>query len=76
VTSDAPPPERLTQLAFRIPPELIARLDRAVRRMARRTPDLPITRSDVFRAALRRGLDALEHDDAAARTTARRARGR
>lgn len=48
------------QAAFRLPHELVERLDAQVARMRREAPGFRISRADVLRLALRRGLDALE----------------
>jgi len=51
-------PTKLT--AFRLPQSLIARLDRCAAKVAETTPWAKVTRADVARMALIRGLDAWE----------------
>lgn len=45
------------QTTFRLPPELLERLDRLARRLSREQPGLSFTRSDVVRMLLTRALD-------------------
>ncbi len=52
-----------TQLAFRLPNGLIARLDQHVARMDRDNPGLTFTRVDAVRSLLTRALDEIEARD-------------
>jgi hypothetical protein len=52
--------DRGEQFNVRIPHDLVQRIDRHLERMRRALPGLGLSRSDVFRTALGRGLDALE----------------
>lgn len=49
-----------TQTAFRLPDELIDRLDRHVQRLRAASPGLEVTRADVVRMLLTKGLDDVE----------------
>lgn len=53
-------PKTLT--AFRLPPELIARIDAYAERLQRETPWSMVTRADAARALLGRGLEAVEQE--------------
>jgi hypothetical protein len=46
-----------TQVAFRLPDSLIARLDRHVERMTKEHPGLDFSRADAVRSLLTRALD-------------------
>lgn len=50
------------QCAFRMPTELVERLDAHAERMRGETPGVSISRADVVRLALGRGLDQLERE--------------
>ena len=52
--------EPTTQVAFRLPDSLIARLDRHVERMSQENPGLDFTRADAVRSLLTRALDQIE----------------
>jgi hypothetical protein len=52
--------EPTTQVAFRLPDSLIARLDRHVERMSQENPGLDFTRVDAVRSLLTRALDQIE----------------
>ncbi len=52
--------EPTTQVAFRLPDSLIARLDRHVERMTKEHPGLDFTRADAVRSLLTRALDQIE----------------
>ena len=52
--------EPTTQVAFRLPDSLIARLDRHVERMSKEHPGLDFTRADAVRSLLTRALDQIE----------------
>ena len=52
--------EPTTQVAFRLPDSLIARLDRHVERMTKEHPGLDFTRADAVRSLLTRALDEIE----------------
>jgi len=52
--------EPTTQVAFRLPDNLIARLDRHVERMGKEHPGLDFTRADAVRSLLTRALDQIE----------------
>lgn len=45
---------------FRLPGPLVKRLDRHAERLRRETPGLRVTRADVVRLLLERGLEAAE----------------
>ena len=49
-----------TQVAFRLPDPLLARLDAHVKRMNAENPGLEFSRADAVRSLLTRSLDALE----------------
>jgi len=53
-----PPSGNDTQVAIRLPNEWIERADALMAPLSR--PGIQVSRSDVLRAALARGLDALE----------------
>lgn len=53
-----PPSANDTQIAIRLPNDWIDRADALVPLVSR--PGITVTRSDVLRAALAKGLDALE----------------
>lgn len=48
------------QTAFRLPPDLIRRLDRLAQRYADERPGLAVTRADVVRILLTRAVDEEE----------------
>jgi hypothetical protein len=52
--------EPTTQVAFRLPDSLIARLDQHVERMGKEHPGLDFTRADAVRSLLTRALDQIE----------------
>jgi hypothetical protein len=52
--------EPTTQVAFRLPDGLIARLDRHVERMGKEHPGLDFSRADAVRSLLTRALDQVE----------------
>jgi hypothetical protein len=62
VMGDAPKPPRppTVLVAFRVPPALAERLDRIVAELS--APWHEMKRSEVARAAMERGLDALEQE--------------
>ena len=45
-----------TQTAFRLPPDLVAKLDRIADRLSAERPGIPITRADVVRMLLTRAV--------------------
>lgn len=67
--------DRQIQVAFRLPPELIERIDAHATRMSTQHPGLTFTRADAARTLLTQALDAIETDlksrntSAATRTT-------
>ncbi|HEX7837724.1 MAG TPA: ribbon-helix-helix domain-containing protein [Kofleriaceae bacterium] len=56
--------EPTTQVAFRLPDSLIARLDRHVERMGKEHPGLDFSRADAVRSLLTRALDEIEGSSA------------
>ena len=56
----SPTPKTLT--AFRLPPELLTRVDAYAERLQRDTPWATVTRADAVRALLTRALDAVERE--------------
>ncbi len=50
--------DKMTQVAFRLPEELLARIDAEAQRLAAETPGWTPTRTDVVRILLERGLAA------------------
>jgi len=52
--------DKTIQVAFRLPPNLLDRLDRHVVRMNAENPGLEFSRADAVRSLLTRSLDALE----------------
>ncbi len=52
-----------TQVAFRLPEHLIARLDRHAERMSKEHPGLEFSRADAVRTLLTRALDEVEPSD-------------
>jgi hypothetical protein len=46
--------------AFRLPPELLARVDAYAQRLQEQTPWATVTRSDAVRALLAQALDAVD----------------
>lgn len=48
------------QVAFRLPKKLVARLDEYAAQLANEQPGLTVTRTDVVRILLTRGLDAAQ----------------
>jgi hypothetical protein len=59
--------EPTTQVAFRLPDSLIARLDRHVERMTKEHPGLDFSRADAVRSLLTRALDQIEGPSAPAK---------
>jgi hypothetical protein len=59
--------EPTTQVAFRLPDTLIARLDRHVERMTKEHPGLDFSRADAVRSLLTRALDQIEGPSAPAK---------
>jgi hypothetical protein len=57
--------EKTVQMAVRIPESWLARADRLAKRLTM-TPDIPVNRTAVIRAAMSRGLDAMEAEYTAA----------
>ena len=57
-----PPSENTFQVTFKIPETWIAQADRVAASMSH--PGVTLTRTDALRAALARGLDALEAEQA------------
>jgi hypothetical protein len=55
--------EPTTQVAFRLPDSLLARLDRHVERMTNEHPGLDFNRADAVRSLLTRALDEIEGAD-------------
>ena len=53
-------PGKQTQTAFRLPDELIERIDAHARRMAETMPGVTFTRADAVRALLTIALDQVE----------------
>lgn len=51
-----------TQVAFRLPDKLLARLDKHVQRLNRESPGLDLKRSDAVRMILTRALDGAERE--------------
>lgn len=47
------------QVAFRLPKKLVARLDEYATKLANEQPGMTVTRTDVVRVLLTRGLDAV-----------------
>jgi hypothetical protein len=56
----APAKDKTTQVAFRLPDALLARLDRHAERLSKQHPGLEFTRVDVVRTLLTRALDDIE----------------
>jgi hypothetical protein len=54
-------PKSQEQVAFRLPSELVARVDAYAEAIAATVPGVRITRADAVRALLTKALD--EHDD-------------
>jgi trans-aconitate methyltransferase len=54
------PSDQTKQVAFRLPEDLIARLDAQVERMKRRNPGITYTRADAARWLMTRMLDIVE----------------
>jgi predicted DNA-binding protein len=52
--------ERGVQLAFRVPADLVQRLDAHAERLSRDNPGLEFTRTDAVRTLLTRALDEIE----------------
>ena len=55
--------ELTTQVAFRLPADLLKRIDRHAERMRVAQPGVNVTRTDVVRMLLTRALDHLEPTD-------------
>ena len=49
--------EKTVQVAFRFSESLVRRLDAEARRMSQESPGMQVTRADVVRVLLTRGLD-------------------
>lgn len=64
------PPSDSVQITVRVPPSWLAKADEVAAGMS--SPGLTVTRTDAFRAAIARGLDALTAR--AATTTRKRTR--
>jgi hypothetical protein len=60
--------ESTTQVAFRFPDGLVARIDRHVERMKVATPGIDFSRADAVRSLLTRVLDEVEADAPAAKS--------
>jgi Arc/MetJ-type ribon-helix-helix transcriptional regulator len=60
-----------TQVAFRLPDSLIARLDRHVERMGKAHPGLDFSRADAVRSLRTRTLDEIEGASAPAKCSGR-----
>lgn len=58
------PPSDTVQIAIRVPADWLERADRLIPHVAR--PGVAATRTDVFRAAIARGLDSFEAEGRAA----------
>ena len=54
--------ETTTQVAFRLPDELLKRLDRHAERMRETQPGVNVSRTDVVRMLLTRALEQAEAD--------------
>jgi len=52
--------ERGVQLAFRVPADIVQRLDAHAARLSRDNPGLEFTRTDAVRTLLTRALDEVE----------------
>lgn len=59
----APTKDKTTQVAFRLPDALVARLDRHAERLSKQHPGLEFTRVDAVRTLLTRALDEIEATD-------------
>jgi hypothetical protein len=59
----AMPSEPMTQVAFRLPDRLIARLDRHAKRLGRKDRAMQFTRTDAIRDLLVRALDLVEGEE-------------
>ena len=57
----SPAPKTLT--AFRLPPELLTRIDAYAERLQRETPWATVTRADAARALLVRALETVDRDN-------------
>ena len=55
-----PEKEETTQLAFRLPKSLLARVDAYAKRLNAATPGLDVTRTDAVRTLLTQALDRAE----------------
>lgn len=56
--------EKTVQVALRIPESWITRADRLAERLTM-TPEIPVNRTAVLRAAMGKGLDAMEAEHGA-----------
>lgn len=54
------PTEPTTQVAFRLPDRLVARIDRHIKRLAKDQRGVTFTRTDAIRDLLTRALDRVE----------------
>jgi hypothetical protein len=57
------PSEPTTQVAFRLPDRLLARIDRHAKRLAKEQRGVQFTRTDAIRDLLSRALDEVEGKD-------------
>jgi metal-responsive CopG/Arc/MetJ family transcriptional regulator len=57
------PVEPTTQVAFRLPERLVARVDRHVKRLGKEQRGVTFTRTDAIRDLLTRALDLVEGKD-------------
>lgn len=57
------PSEPTTQVAFRLPDRLLARIDRHAKRLAKGQRGVQFTRTDAIRDLLGRALDEVEGKD-------------
>ena len=55
-------PQPQIQVAFRLPPDLVERIDEHARRMSALHPGLTFTRADAARTLLTQALDVIEAD--------------
>jgi hypothetical protein len=63
--------ENTSQVAFRLPLDLLKRIDRHAERMRDLQPGVNVTRTDVVRMLLTRALDHMDGDGAPRRTSKR-----
>ncbi len=55
----------MTQVAFRLPDRLVARIDRHAKRLARDQRGVQFTRTDALRDLLTRALEEVEREEEA-----------